>query len=296
MDDKIKLKKAEVSKINDDTYCFTESFMGADVYMYLLIGREKALLIDTAYGFTDIKAAVEEITSLPLTVVNTHAHLDHIHGNHFFDKVLIPQKDEECYERHMDDESIIQLLKNITSANDLPDDMKKAIHSIPAQYGFLPEEGFFELGDRKVTIIHTPGHTSGSICLLDEKNKWCFSGDTTCLAGVLLMFPESTSVETYLSSIRRLKRRVMAGKIEWFYPAHQATPVAPAILDRYEEGCIQLLAGEVPEEIVKRGQITVNTTAISFDPAYIRRTEEERKERGKDTAPYSEIQGAYMNL
>ena len=66
------MKKARVTKIGEDTYRFTEASFGTDVYMYLLIGTEKALLIDTAYGFTDVPAAIRQITDLPLIVVNTH--------------------------------------------------------------------------------------------------------------------------------------------------------------------------------------------------------------------------------
>ena len=66
------MKKARVTQIGEDTYRFTETSFGTDVYMYLLIGTEKALLIDTAYGFTDVPAAIRQITDLPLIVVNTH--------------------------------------------------------------------------------------------------------------------------------------------------------------------------------------------------------------------------------
>ena len=271
----MELQTAKVTKIDDTTYRLTENFLGADVYMYLLIGADRALLIDTAYGFTDVPAAIQEITDLPLTVAATHAHFDHIHGAHFFDEVLISPKDVECWGRHMDDAASIELLRGLIGAADLPDGIKEALHAIPARYGFLPEEGAFELGGRKVTIIETPGHTAGSVCFLDEKNKWCFSGDTTCVDGVLLMFPESTSVETYLRSIRRLRRLVLAGRITQFYPAHQATPVGREILDRYEEGCLRLLNGEVPSDAVKMGKIQVLATAISFDPARIHRTADE---------------------
>lgn len=271
----MELQTAKVTKIDDTTYRFTESFLGAEVYMYLLLGTERALLIDTAYGFTDIPAAIQEITDLPLIVAATHAHFDHIHGAHFFDEVLISRKDAECWERHMDDTACIEVLESVIGAADLPDDIKEALHAIPAQCGFLPKDGAFELGDRKVTIIETPGHTVGSVCFLDEKNKWCFSGDTTCLDGVLLIFPESTSVETYLLSIRRLQRLIMAGEIKQFYPAHQATPIVHEILNRYEEGCLQLLNGEIPLDIVKTGQIKMFTTAIAFDPVRIHRTADE---------------------
>ena len=66
------MEQTKVRKIDDSTYYFTETAMGTDVYMYLLLGEEKALLIDTAYGFTDVPKAIKEITDLPLIVANTH--------------------------------------------------------------------------------------------------------------------------------------------------------------------------------------------------------------------------------
>ena len=55
-----------------------------NVTCYLLLGREKAMLIDTAYGEGDLPALIASITSLPLIVVNTHGHYDHTSGNAFF--------------------------------------------------------------------------------------------------------------------------------------------------------------------------------------------------------------------
>lgn len=292
----MELQKATVTKIDDTTYRFTESFVGIDVYMYLLVGKSRALLIDTGYGFTDIKGAIGEITSLPLTVVNTHAHFDHIHGNHFFDEALISKKDEECYGWHTNNEYIIQLIKSSTNVTDISDEIRLALHSFPSKYGFLPEEGYFELGDRRVTIIETPGHTRGSICLLDEKNKWCFSGDTNCPDGVLLMFPESTSVETYLDTIQSLKRHVLEGHIELFYPAHQTAPIAPDILERYIEGCLRLLSGEIPEEVVKCGLINAETTTIAFDPLRIYSTAEAGRTKGAFTGTDAENQGTLTKV
>jgi len=55
------------------------------VFCYLIEGTEKAMLIDTGYGLADLREAVREITSLPLIIVNTHGHCDHIGGNGYFD-------------------------------------------------------------------------------------------------------------------------------------------------------------------------------------------------------------------
>jgi hydroxyacylglutathione hydrolase len=63
------------------------------VFSYLIIGREKALLIDTGWGTVDLKSAILSITKLPLIIVNSHGHIDHIYGNYQFDQVFI--RDEE---------------------------------------------------------------------------------------------------------------------------------------------------------------------------------------------------------
>ena len=94
------MKKAVIKQIDSTTWQFTEKLLGENVYCYLLVGNQKALLIDTAYGFTDIAGAVRELTSRPLTVVNTHGHFDHVTGNYRFGRACLHEKDMELYERN----------------------------------------------------------------------------------------------------------------------------------------------------------------------------------------------------
>ena len=61
--------------------------------IYLVAGRERALLIDTGWGEGDLPAHVATRTDLPLTVVNTHGHPDHSSGNGQFDEVYIHTAD-----------------------------------------------------------------------------------------------------------------------------------------------------------------------------------------------------------
>ncbi len=271
------MKKARVTKISEDTYRFAESSFGTDVYMYLLIGTEKALLIDTAYGFTDVPAAIREITDLPLIVVNTHGHMDHMHGNHLYPEVYISQDDHEVFLRHSDSAYLMGLMEDIVRENKLPKFLlkipmlrvKDVVHCEPSTSVALPEQMYFELGNRRVSILKTPGHTIGSVTLLDEKNKWAFSGDTTCQDGVLLQFPESTSVQTFRSSIIGMKELVQEGKITTFFPAHQQTPLGTDILDVYISNCDQILNGPLDAEYIKNGFYSSKKGAIRFDPNHI---------------------------
>lgn len=269
------MKKANITQIGKTTYRFTETAFGADVYMYLLVGGTHALLIDTGYGFTDIPAAIREITSLPLAVVNTHGHMDHIHGNHLYPFVYLPAKDVECFRRHTNREYLMSLLADILKENRLPAFLirlpglygaaAKVAASHPSVHKPLPEVGYFELGGRRVTVLHTPGHTLGSISLLDEKSGWLFSGDTTCRDGVLLHFPESTDVATFRDSIQMLKSLADTGKITRLFPGHQETPLGTDILNTYLEACDVLLDGKAGEQVLRSGRLTYKGLTIAFD-------------------------------
>ena len=59
------------------------------VFATLIIGQDKALLFDTAYGIGNLREHVEDLTKLPLIVVNSHGHVDHLCGNYHFDEVCV---------------------------------------------------------------------------------------------------------------------------------------------------------------------------------------------------------------
>lgn len=91
----------QTEKIAPGTWLIEENpGTGAAVYMYLLEGTHEALLIDTGYGSFPLKETVRELTDLPVTVILTHGHLDHIGGSAAFDRVLLHEGDGECYRLH----------------------------------------------------------------------------------------------------------------------------------------------------------------------------------------------------
>lgn len=267
------MRKAKVTKINETTYRFTEAAFGTDVYMYLLIGDERALLIDTAYGFSDVPAAIKEITNLPLTVVNTHGHMDHMHGNHMYPQVHVSEQDAEVFQRHCSSAYLLGLLDEVAKENKIPKILLKLpmlnVNGIVTCYPSvripLPEQQFFELGNRRVEILPTPGHTAGSICLLDVKNNWLFAGDTACHDGVLLNFPESTSVAVFRESILKLKSLADAGQITTLYPSHQDIPQGVELLVTYLEACDQILSGSISKEAMETGSFCHNGLTVRFD-------------------------------
>lgn len=272
------MEKAIVTQIDSATWQFTEQLLGEKVYCYLLVGTERALIIDTAYGFTDIAGAIRSITALPLLVVNTHGHFDHITGNYCFGAAYLSEKDFELYQRHTRLASLEETLAYIAGGGlkgkaavlALRPKLKRMLaHAIPDPVP-LPECGFFELGNRKVEILETPGHTQGSISLLDTKNGWLFSGDTCGDEGMLLHFPEATSVRSFHQTIRDISKLVAEGKITRNYPSHQTSPAPLEKLAFYDRLLEKLETGCLSEEEWQAGAVNEDSITIRFYPKRVK--------------------------
>ena len=272
------MKKAVVNAIDSKTWQFTEQYLGENVYCYLLVGKEKALLIDTAYGFTNLAGAIKELTDKPLMVVNTHGHFDHISGNYRFGETFLSEKDRELYGLHSRRETIDAIVKDAVGGGIKGRLAVLALrpslsgiysHPFPATRA-LPECGFFELGNRRVEIVETPGHTQGSISLLDVKNGWFFSGDTCGDEGMLLHFAEGTSVKTFHETIRRIRRLVENESVKRNYPAHQTSPAPLEKLENYDKLLDRMERGMLSKTEWSKGKAELGGIRIQFDPRRVR--------------------------
>ena len=189
-----------VEKIAQSTYKIDE--MGRDI-AYLLLGNEKALLIDSTIGAGDIKKTVEEITDLPVTVAITHGHADHTGG--------AVGKYKEIYVQEDDCRFIFKITNSrIYKSTLLSNRMKKAGVSIKNFSGFIWQTKWipfkdgktFDLGGRTVTAVHTPGHSPGCCIFLDDKEKLMFTGDNT-LPYLLMTVQPCTSLEKWLEGAKK---------------------------------------------------------------------------------------------
>ena len=78
-----------VERIDAQTFAISEYKHREETHCYLLCGRERALLIDTGLGVANIKIVVDNLTSLPVMVVTTHVHWDHIGGHRYFGNIAV---------------------------------------------------------------------------------------------------------------------------------------------------------------------------------------------------------------
>lgn len=238
--------------IDPHTWCIEEKRLNQQCLLYLLEGETSALLIDTGYGFGKLDTVTAALTRLPVSVVNTHGHMDHIGGNHYFANIYISEADRNVFALHTDpvevrqmvDERIPPLLRPLLGG------FRRDIinQTIAGNYHWFTLPRSFDLGGRIVEVLPTPGHTPGSICLVDRASGFLFSGDTVCDWGVLLHLKGSLSPEIYRASLEGLWQR--KDEFTAIYPGHHGLPVPIQRIEDYMRCADGILDGSIPSTMV----------------------------------------------
>jgi hydroxyacylglutathione hydrolase len=224
---------------------WTISDHGSD-NMYLVEGRDKALLIDTGLGVARLNAFVKTLSAKPLIVVNTHGHPDHAGGNFEFRTVYAHPAEFAAIRQMGTQESRARAVQSMARGVQAPDMIPVEEAAKAPQAELLPvKDGYvFDLGGRKLEVIETPGHTPGEIVLLDAANKVLFTGDNSNSL-VWLFLPNSRPLEVYLQSLKKLQKR--AGEFTTIYPGH-GTPL-PASFIGEQIACVEsILDGSAKSE------------------------------------------------
>lgn len=221
-------------------------------YCYLVEGSRLALLIDTLTGVGDLRAYCERLTRLPLEVVNTHGHFDHTGGNFQFDGVRIHPADVRLMYQNCGLSRRFRFATGQTGPGHRPPwSMDDIVPVREIECRSIVGGEVLDLGGRRLELIDSPGHTRGSMCLLDRENGIFFAGDS-CNTNTLLHFEESSSIEEYLSTLRKLKE--LGGAITTYLICHEDTPLDKSCIDDAIECCEAILDGsDDGEEAVAMG-------------------------------------------
>lgn len=183
------------------------------VNMYLLEGEKSALLIDCGAGIGNVAQTVRELTAKPVAVAVTHGHLDHDGGAALFGKVYMHPADIKLSEEsYANGEKAREWYAKTRGKVRNPDASEEELLSLVQKNGQvkrtpMKEGQIFDLGNRTIEVIHTPGHSEGSVCFLDRENRLLFTGDMANDSLLLNFKGSSTSVKVYNESMRKLWAR-----------------------------------------------------------------------------------------
>ncbi|MCQ2483343.1 MAG: MBL fold metallo-hydrolase [Clostridia bacterium] len=179
-------KNTVVKKIKDNLYVLTERSASG----FLLIGEEKACMIDTMFGFTYSMEDIRKLTDKPIIVINTHGHGDHVLGNINFEKAYLHPDDRELAEK---------TLKQYRWLGG----PKRFRRTWPV-FEEIHEGDIVDLGGLELKVYELPGHTKGGIVLLCPQLRILFTGDG--INHYLFMFlKDSISIKEYLTNLKRLE-------------------------------------------------------------------------------------------
>ncbi|HET7873524.1 MAG TPA: MBL fold metallo-hydrolase [Terriglobales bacterium] len=241
----------EVYRIRPGVFAIYEPQQSEEVISYLVVGSKKALLFDTGMGISNIRAVVAELTKLPVAVLNSHTHNDHVGDNWRFSEIY--GRDTAFTREHArgSREAAQAELAPGELCGPLPAGFdRKSYRTRPFTISHWLHGGEkIDLGGRVLQVISTPGHTPDSIMLFDEQNGLLFTGDMYYPGPIYLFRPE-TDLDAYVASMRRMAE--LAPRVQLLLPAHNLPIAEPGELSRVLAAMEQVRAGKI--EAVPHGE------------------------------------------
>ena len=223
-------ERIKVKQINDHIWLLNDNEESTG---YLVTGSKSGLIIDTMTGYENVRAIAEEITDLPLQVINTHGHPDHTYGNVYFEEVYIHPADVEVANFYFQDSRFQEAIVKFGL---------KVAEFLPVAEGQV-----FDLGGIELEVYELPGHTPGGIALLDRKDRILFPGDSI-LEQTWMQLPESLPMETFLNSLKRIQK--LRREFDYLLTGHgkdlDDAALCEAHLKAVEEMCMGNKEGDEP--------------------------------------------------
>lgn len=217
------LKEPVILEVAKDTYLFNLMGMQSPA---LIVGAERAMLIDTGLGNVDMTEQVRRVTDKPIMLVLSHAHSDHMGGIGQFEDIYLHPADipraKAFAASHLVDEAEPPLPQQVFVSNSKaqfdanPDNLfvipggvlsdRYAVH----RFHPLKPDQVIDLGGRQVQILEERGHTAGEIAVLDFQSRILFAGDgisplfSVTAADIRTVYGDLLHIRAYASAFDRI--------------------------------------------------------------------------------------------
>ncbi|MFT4570406.1 MAG: hydroxyacylglutathione hydrolase [Hyphomicrobiaceae bacterium] len=192
----------ELARLDRGTWRITEKGSEPANVSYVIVGEERALLVDSGSG-KNITGMVTAATRLPITVVPTHLHAEHLGSAHRYERLALPDL-PELRERADSDGALTPSMRESWSV--WPPKLKVTDWIAPGSE--------IDLGGRSVILVHTPGHTPESISIVDEDSGRLFSGDLL-IPGDVEFYGPGADTSAALASVQKLRATYPELKTVW---------------------------------------------------------------------------------
>lgn len=234
-----------VYKAAEGVFAIAEPLQFQETISYLIVGGERALLFDTGLGLVPIRPVVEELTRLPVAVLNSHTHFDHVGGNAEFDSILAMDTPyTKANSRGFPHAMLAGEVVPASFCKGAPQGADTAgFHTRPWKATrTVADLERIELGGRQLDVIHVPGHTPDAVALLDRAAELLWTGDTYYDGPIWLYVPE-TRLDDYERSMARLA--ALAPQLGRLLPAHNEASADPGGLAKAKDAIRRIRAGSI---------------------------------------------------
>lgn len=226
-----------VETIDENTYAISEYKHWEETHCYLLLGQNNALLIDTGLGIENIKNITDKLTDLPITVITTHIHWDHIGGHKYFDNIAVYEAEKDWLSGGFP--LPLQAVKNNLICGDCIFPKTFCIDNYEIYQGkpgkIFYDGDCFDLGGRTLEVIHTPGHSPGHCCFYEPDKQYLYSGDLI-YSGCLDAFYPTTDPKQFFESVKK----ICTLDIKRILPGHHSLNIGIDIIYRIEQAFEEL--------------------------------------------------------
>ena len=236
----------EQRDVGDEVALITERHVHswARCNIWYVRGRDRDLLIDSGSGLRPLSPVLPRTAGRPVLAVATHIHFDHVGALHEFSDRRAHPAEAPYYATMPDRETlapVFRALEDPVAALPHPGWRAADYRVEPAPIDITLDDGaIIDLGDRRLTVLHLPGHSPGSVGFFDERNGVLFSGDAL-YDGELLDGLERSDIEAYCGTMERLRSLAIrighGGHCASFDQARKDVLVAEYLAGRRRQGC-----------------------------------------------------------